>query len=168
MKFRELNTTEHIDKYLGQVIEFLPGILRTENFPCPGMHGRVLSVVTKNDIVRVHVDIEEFDARNVLFEETNYFGKASRGQNPKDASYTAKQVGMYEPITWCYFMEEENVEDFFKLAEEVKNEVLMHRVYSHSDFLSQGVRDVQEMIDMACIADVPESRAYEITIKVVK
>jgi hypothetical protein len=84
-----------------------------ESYAEPGMRARILGAsVNRDDVLRLHVDFDEFDAHNASLESSNYYDK--EGQ----ARLTARQAGFYKPQDDLYFTPSDPCAWFMALVDE--------------------------------------------------
>jgi hypothetical protein len=83
-----------------------------EDYPEPGMRMMVLGgTVDNQDIARVAVDFEPFDAHNRAFESANYY------DSDRVPRLTAREKGSYKPKTNLHFMATDELQGWLTVLE---------------------------------------------------
>ena len=89
-------------------VEFKPGVEDLEGYPEGGMRAEVLRVVPDgNEVFRVSVSYEQFEAFNHTLETANFYDNEGRPR------LTASQAGYYRQLEDLYVMADDLCSTFF-------------------------------------------------------
>lgn len=115
MNFKDLVRSLPDMKSRGSVtIEFVPGVEDLECYPETGMRATLVSITEDGDkdLVKLHVNYEDFDEFNTAFESRNYFDREGK------PVLTAREAGYYHEDETIYVMGSDKVDKWLRIIDD--------------------------------------------------